>query len=331
MATITSTTMPTLADLAKRMDPDGTIAKVIELLVQRNPILQVMPWAECNDGTAHKTTVRNGLPTAAWRMLNYGVPSSKSATTQVRDTTGMLETFAKIDLALAKLNGNSAAWRLSEEAPFRETMNQNVASTLFYGDVTVNPERFTGLAPRFSSSTAENGRNIIKGDGSGSDNTSIWLMVMGENTVHGLYPKGSTAGLDVRDLGEDTASDGAGGEYQILRTHYKWDCGLTMRDWRYVVRICNIDVSNLTKTGSTGSDLIDLMAQALEAVEDLNLGTPAFFGNRTVSSFLRRQIANKVSSSTLTMGDVAGKRVMMFDEVPFYRTDAILNTEATVA
>ena len=331
MATITSTTMPTLADLAKRMDPDGTIAKVIELLVQRNPILQVMPWAECNDGTAHKTTVRNGLPTAAWRMLNYGVPSSKSATTQVRDTTGMLETFAKIDLALAKLNGNSAAWRLSEEAPFRETMNQNVASTLFYGDVTVNPERFTGLAPRFSSSTAENGRNIIKGGGAGSDNTSIWLMVMGENTVHGLYPKGSTAGLDVRDLGEDTASDGAGGEYQILRTHYKWDCGLTMRDWRYVVRICNIDVSNLTKTGSTGSDLIDLMAQALEAVEDLNLGTPAFFGNRTVSSFLRRQIANKVSSSTLTMGDVAGKRVMMFDEVPFYRTDAILNTEATVA
>jgi hypothetical protein len=331
MATITSTTMPTLADLAKRMDPDGTIAKVIELLVQRNPILQVMPWAECNDGTAHKTTVRNGLPTAAWRMLNYGVPSSKSATTQVRDTTGMLETFAKIDLALAKLNGNSAAWRLSEEAPFRETMNQNVASTLFYGDVTVNPERFTGLAPRFSSSTAENGRNIIKGGGAGSDNTSIWLMVMGENTVHGLYPKGSTAGLDVRDLGEDTASDGAGGEYQILRTHYKWDCGLTMRDWRYVVRICNIDVSNLTKTGSTGSDLIDLMAQALEAVEDLNLGTPAFFGNRTVSSALRRQIANKVSSSTLTMGDVAGKRVMMFDEVPFYRTDAILNTEATVA
>lgn len=331
MAVITSTTMPTLADLAKRMDPDGSIAKVIELLVQRNPILDVLPWAECNDGTGHKTTVRNGLPTATWRQLNYGVPSSKSATTQVRDSTGMLETYAKIDKALADLNGNSAAWRLSEESPFRESMNQGVASTIFYGDTNTNPERFMGMAPRFNSSTAENGRNIIKGGGSGSDNTSIWLMVMGENTVHGLYPKGSQAGLAVRDLGEDTASDGAGGEYQILRTHYKWDCGLSVRDWRYVVRVCNIDVSDLTKNASAGADLIDLMAQALEAVEDLNMGTPAFFGNRTVSSFLRRQIANKVASSTLTMGDVAGKRVMMFDEVPFYRTDAILNTEATVA
>lgn len=331
MATITSSTMPTLADLAKRMDPDGTHARVAELLVQRNPILEVMPLAECNDGSGHRTTVRNGLPTATWRQLNYGVPSSKSATTQVRDSCGMLETYAKIDLALAKLNNMSAAWRLGEEGAFREAMNQGVASTMFYGDTNANPERFMGLAPRFNDSTAENGRNIIKAGGSGSDNTSIWLAVLGENTVHGIYPKGSDAGLQVRDLGEDTASDGAGGEYQILRTHYKWDIGLSVRDWRCVVRICNIDVSDLTKNAASGADLIDLLAQALETVEDLNLGTPAFFGNRTVSSFLRRQIANKVASSTLTMGEVTGKRVMMIDEVPFYRTDAILNTEATVA
>lgn len=331
MATITTNTMPTLADLAKRMDPDGTHAKVAELLAQNNPVLQVLPLAECNDGTGHRTTVRNGLPAAAWRQLNYGVPSSKSSTTQVKDACGMLESYAKIDLALAKLNNMSASWRLGEEAAFREAMNQAMASTLFYGDTSVNPERFLGLAPRFNDSAAENGRNIIKGGGSGSDNTSIWLMVMGDQTVHGIYPKGSTAGLDVRDLGEDTASDGAGGEYQILRTHYKWDMGMCVRDWRYVVRICNIDVSDLTKNASAGADLIDLLAQSLEAVENLNLGTPAFFGNRTIASFLRRQIANKVANSTLNMGEVAGKRVMMIDEVPFYRTDAILSTEATVA
>jgi hypothetical protein len=331
MATITTNTMPTLADLAKRMDPDGTHAKVAELLAQRNPILDVLPLAEANDGTGHKTTVRNGLPASTWRQLNYGVPSSKSATTQVRDGCGMLETYAKIDLALARLNGMSAAWRLGEEAAFRESMNQSMASTLFYGDTSVNPERFMGLAPRYNDSTAENGRNIIKGGGSGSDNTSIWLLVMGENTKHGIYPKGSDAGLMVRDLGEDTATDGAGGEYQILRTHYKWDMGFSVRDWRYGVRICNIDTSELTKTGSTGADLVDLLAQALEAVEDLNLGTPAFFGNRTIASFLRRQITNKVAASTLSMGEVAGKRVMMIDDVPFYRTDALLNTEATVA
>lgn len=331
MATISSATMPTLADLAKRMDPDGNIAKVIEMLAQRNQILDLMPWAECNDGTGHKTTVRTGQPGATWRQLNYGVPSSKSATVQVRDATGMLETYAKIDKALADLNNNSASWRMSEETPFRESMNQNVASTLFYGDTRANPERFMGLAPRFSDSTAENGRNIIKGGGSGSDNTSIWLVVWGENTIHGLYPNGSPAGLQMRDLGEDTASDGNGGEFQILRTHYKWDCGLSVRDWRYIVRIPNIDVSDLTKNASSGADLLDLMAQALEVVEDLNMGTPAFYGNRTIASYLRRQIVNKVASSTLSMGEVLGRKVMMMGEVPFYKTDAILNTEATVA
>jgi len=331
MATISSSTMPTLADLAKRMDPDGNISKVIEMMAQNNQVLDMMPWSECNDGTNHKTTVRNGLPTPVWRQLNYGVPSAKSSTTKVQDATGMLEIYAKIDKSLADLNNNSAGWRLSEEAPFREAMNQTLASTLFYGDTTSNPERFMGLAPRFADSTAENGRNIIKGGGAGSDNTSIWLVGWGENTAHGLYPKGSQAGLQVRDLGEDTASDGAGGEYQILRTHYKWDCGFTVRDWRYIVRICNIDVSDLTKNASAGADLIDLLAQALETIESLDGVRPALYGNRTIASFLRRQIVNKVASSTLTQGEVAGRRVMMVGEVPFYRTDAILSTEATVA
>lgn len=333
MATVTSSTMPTLADLAKRMDPNGNISRVIEMLTQNNQILDLMPWAECNDGTNHKTTVRTGLPAAVWRQLNYGVPSAKSGTVKVQDSTGMLEIYAKIDKSLADLNGNSAAWRMSEEAPFRESMNQNVASTLFYGDTATTPERFLGLAPRFNSTSAENGRNIIKADSgaSGSDQTSVWLIGWGDNTCHGLYPKGSNAGLQVRDLGEDTASDGAGGEYQILRTHYKWDCGFTVRDWRYIVRICNIDTSALTKGASAGADLIDCFAQALETIESLDGVTPAFYGNRTVASFLRRQIVNKVANSTLTQGEVLGRRLMMIGEVPFYRTDALLNTEAIVS
>lgn len=332
MATITSANWPTLAEVIKRTEPDGNISKIAEMLTQKNEILTDMPWVECNDGTSHKTTVRNGLPSAAWRALNYGVPSSKSATTRVQETTGMLETYAKIDLALANLNGNSAAWRMSEETAFREAMNQQLASTLFYGDTGTNPERFLGLAPRFSSLTAENARNIIRADSgaSGSDQTSVYLIVWGDQTVHGLYPKGSPGGLQVRDLGEDTAVDGAGGEYQILRTHYKWDCGLSVRDWRYVVRVCNIDVGNLTKTGATGSDLIDALTLALEAVEDLTSGTPVFYANRTVTSFLRRQIVNKVAASTLSMQEVGGRRVLDFDGVPVRRTDALLNTEAVV-
>ncbi|MFU1966163.1 major capsid protein, partial [Bordetella bronchiseptica] len=145
---------------------------------------------------------------------------------------------------------------------FIEGMNQTQATTLFYGDSSIDAEKFMGLTPRFNSLSAENGQNIIDAGGTGSDNASIWLTVWGPNTLHTIYPKGSQAGLQSRDLGEDTLIDAAGGRYQGYRTHYKWDIGLTLRDWRYVVRIANVDVSELTKNASAGADLIDLMTQA---------------------------------------------------------------------
>jgi len=331
MATL-NTFMPTLADIATRLDPDNSVAQVIELLNQTNPILEDMTWIEGNLPTGHKTTIRSGLPTGTWRKLNYGVQPEKSTTVQVTDTTGMLESYAEVDVDLVKLNNNEAAFRLSEDRAFIEGMNQTMATTLFYGDASLDPEKFTGLAARYSQkSGVENGENIILGGGSGSDNTSIYLVVWGPNTIHGIYPKGSTAGLQVKDLGEDTVYDANGGRFQAFRTHYKWDCGLTLRDWRYVVRIANIDVSDLTKNASAGADLIDLLAQAVEIPPNLNLGRAVFYANRTITSFLRRQIANKVSASTLTMDQVAGKKVLTFDGIPFKRTDALLNTEATIS
>lgn len=330
MATL-STTNPTLADVAARLTADGKIdPNIIEMLAETNEILDDMTVIEANSFTEHKTTVRSGLPTATWRKLNYGVQPTKSRTVAVKDTMGMLENYAEVDKALADLNGNSAAWRLSEDRAFIEGMNKDMATTLFYGDSSLDPEKFMGLAPRYNLKSAENGDNIIDAAGTGSDNASIWLVVWGQNTCHSIYPKGSPAGLQARDLGEDTLTDAAGGRYQGYRTHYKWDVGLTLRDWRYVVRIANIDVSDLTKNASAGADLIDLMTQALELIPNVGMGRPCFYMPRKLRSFLRRQITNKVVNSTLTMEEVAGKKVVTFDNVPCRRSDALLLTEARV-
>ena len=154
---------------------------------------------------------------------------------------------------------------------------------------------------------------------------------MGPNTLHTIYPRVRRAGLQSRDLGEDTLIDAAGGRYQGYRTHYKWDIGLTLRDWRYVVRIANVDVSELRrKMPSAGADLIDLMTQAVELIPNVGMGRPAFYMPRKVRSFLRRQITNKVATSTLTMEEIAGKKVVAFDGIPCRRTDALLLTEARV-
>lgn len=329
-----STIHPTLSDVAKRLDPDGKVAKIVEILSLNNEILDDMVWAEGNLPTGNRTTIRSGLPTPTWRKLYGGVQPTKSRTVQVTDNCGMLEAYAEVDKALADLNGNAPAFRLSEDMAHIEGMNQELSQTLIYGNEGTEPEAFTGFAPRFNSLSAENGGNILSGAGNSNTNTSIWLVGWGLNTCHGIYPKGSTAGLKSEDKGVVTIEsvDGAGGRMEAYRTHYRWDAGLTVRDWRYIVRIANIDVANLKKDATSSSaDLIDLMTQALELIPNLNMVRPAFYCSRTVRSFLRRQIANKVASSTLTMDTVAGKKAVMFDNVPVRRTDAILNTESAVS
>ena len=247
----------------------------------------------------------------------------------------MMEAYAEIDKSLADLNGNSAEFRLSEDKAFMEAMNQEFCKTLFYGDTNVNPEKFVGLAPRYSAlSGAASSANVLSAGGS-ADLTSIWLLGFGDNSLHGIYPKGSIAGIKHTDLSAGqpegvTLTDTAGGKYQGYRTHYKWDCGLTLRDWRYCVRIANIDTGDLTKNAATGADLIDLMTQAIELLPNQTSTRMVFACNRTIRSFLRRQIQNKTVYN-LTAENVAGKRVVMFDGIPVRRVDQILNSETAVS
>lgn len=319
-----------LLEITKRTDPNGSASAIAELLSQSNDVLEDLPFIEGNLPTGHRTTVRTGLPSVAWRKLNGGIPRGKSRTAQIDEAVGMLEAFGQVDVDLALLNGNTAAYRMQENKAFMEAMNQEMAATLFYGDSATAPEEFLGLSARFNDLSADNGENIIDAAGAGSDNTSIWLVGWGDNSIHGIYPKGSTAGLYHEDLGKDRVVDADGNYYMAYLDHYQWKCGIALRDWRYVVRIANIDRSDLTKDASAGADLVNLMTRALEQIYSLSGVRPAFYVNRTIRSILRQQIVAKTVNSTLTMENVAGKEVLAFAGVPVRRTDALNNAEARV-
>lgn len=330
---VLGTTNPTLADLAKVTDPDGSIADVVEILNATNEVLMDMSFLEGNLTTGHRTSIRSGLPTPTWRKLYGGVQPTKSRAVQVTDNTGMMEDYSEVDKALVDMAGNPAAFRLQEDRPHIEGMNQEFASTLFYGDESTAPEEFTGFAPRYSSLSAENGDNIINGGGSGSDNGSIWLICWGPNTCHGIIPKGSKAGIQQRDLGEVTIenADGSNGRMQAYRTHYRWDVGLSVRDWRYVVRIANIDRSLLTADISTGADLNDLMHQAWTELPSTSAGRCSWYMDKQVMSFLRRQTSNAVQNSTLSVDMVGGTMQTSWGGIPIRRVDALRTNEATVS
>jgi hypothetical protein len=323
----------TLADWAKRLDPDGKVPVIVELLSQTNEILTDMLWIEGNLPTGHRTTVRTGLPAVAWRLLNQGVQPSKSTTAQIDEQCGILEAWSEVDCDLARLNGNIAQFRLSEAQAFIEAMNQEMASTLFYGNGGVAPEEFTGLAPRYSSLAAPNGQNILSAGGTGSDNTSIWLVVWGQTSVHGIFPKGTTAGLTHEDYGEVTIQDAngiAGARLRAYQERWQWKAGIALRDWRYVVRIANIDVSDLGT--SSEADLIPLMIRAVHKVPSLTLGRAAWYMNRTVYTHLDVQRYKKVQSGGgITFAEVDGVERATFRGIPIATCDAILNTEQAVA
>jgi hypothetical protein len=346
MATL-GTTALTYADWAKRLDDNYKIATIIELLSQTNEILDDMMVVEGNLPTGHKTTVRTGLPQATWRLLNQGVPNAKSTTAQITDTCGNLETYSVIDKDIADLNGNTQEFRLSEVKAFLEGMSQQVASTLIYGNQFVNPERFTGFAPRYSTKTAANSQtaaNVLDGGGTASTNTSIWIVVWGSDTVHATFPKGKVTGLQHRDMGEWPVLDSSSNTYQAYRDHFKWEIGLVLRDWRYCARIANIDVSLLT--GVAAANLINLIVRALYRLPTApagattiqtsdspevraSMGRSVIYCNRVIRTYLDLQAMNK-TNVLLRIEEFDGKPVTTFRGIPVRTCDAILNTEAQV-
>ena len=333
MATLGANVL-TLMDVAKRIDPDGKVAAIAELLSQSNEILDDMVWKEGNLETGERLTVRTSLPTPAWRLLNQGVSVGKSTTAQVTEGTGIMECWSEVDKDLAELNGNTSAFRLSEAQAFLEAMNQEMASTLFYGNSATAPEEFTGFANRYNSLSGSIGQNVITGSGSQSDNSSIWLVVWGANTVYGIYPKGSKAGLVHTDKGLQVveSSAGVGGSrLEVYQDKFQWKCGLAVKDWRYAVRIPNIDISNLVAK-SSAADLIELMIKAIYRIPNLKMGRPAFYMNRSCLQMLDIQRRDDViSGGGLTWMEVDGKRVPTFRGIPIRTVDALTEAESAVA
>lgn len=323
------TNVYTLADWAKRLDPDGKVAKIVDILAETNEILQDALFMQGNLPTGHRTTVLTGLPSVTWRKLNRGIQPSKFTTVQVDDTCGMAEALAKVDEALIRLNGNSAAARLAADKPYIEAMNQEIAGGMFYFDTDLDPEKFLGLAARYPYSDAP---GVIDNGGSGSDVTSIWLIVWGADTVHMIFPKGSKAGIEQRDIGKGEPilvddDETPAGQYLAFATHYKWDVGLTVRDWRYVQRVCNIETTIDAANSFDHKKLIE----AYNAIPNIKAGRAALYCNKTIKTQMDIAAADSSNRIFQQTKDAFGKPVTEFFGIPVRKVDQILDTETALS
>lgn len=336
--------LPNVVNVTKRMDPDGSIATIAELLAQTNPILMDIPMLEGNLPVGHRTTIRADIPEPQLRMLNYGTRPTKSKTIQVDDSTCMIEDWAEVDKDLALLNGNSAEFRLSENSAHIEGMSNKASDLLFYGDSISDPKSMMGIAPRYGSLTMTAGipagkptatknsiylPNIINNGGTGNTLTSIYYVVWGPNTVHGIYPKGSVAGLIDDDLGEVTLTDNDGGKFRGYQSHYQWKMGLSVRDWRYISRLCNIDLSSLLSTDAEMVTLYKNMIKMMHAIPQGGRSRGVFYCGAAISAALDLAATEK-SNLALGMTEVFGEEVLAFRRRPIRECDSILETETQV-
>ncbi|NJL06815.1 MAG: hypothetical protein HC900_00060 [Methylacidiphilales bacterium] len=340
MATI-GTTYPTLVD-AHKQSAEG---QVLEILSQQGPILDDAMAVECNMQAIHRHMIRTGLPSVAWGRLYQGIPQSKATMQQVDDTTGFLEAASAVDTRLLALANDQARMRLTESAPFLEAMNQEMATGIFYHDTATTPEKFKGLAARYSAyyaganNTKPNNAagQVVDGGGRGSDNTSIWFVTWGDHATHLLFPKGTKAGISVEDKGEQRVTDGTG-PYYVKETLFRWHLGLAVKDWRYNARVANIDVSDML-SGSV--DLWALLRKGYYRLQsrrrDAKASRIAVYMNRDVLEILDAQSSDRAllaanpNYTGLSQATIEGKEVKTYRGIPIRETDAILNTEAALS
>ncbi|MBR1617478.1 phage capsid protein [bacterium] len=331
MATVGNTYL-TLKDHFAQKENGHITNTIVDLLSQSNVLIEDAVVRECNEGSTHKTTVRNGLPEVEFRKFYQGVNASKGEYTQITDTTGMIEVYSQVDKSLADLEGDTQQFRLNEATAFVESMNNTVQKNIFYGSKATNPAGFDGLATRYNSISNDPnsiGYRVIDAGGTGSTNTSIWFITWGDLHTHLLYPKGSQMGLVHEDKGAQTATDANGNMYEVYRDHFKWDVGMTVRDFRSNARIANIDVTKLS--GNSAPDLIKLMISAYHRVKRFaKTGNTVIYCNETIETYLHFQAVNKANVN-LSFEDFAGKPIISFMGIPVKCADQLVNTEEAVA
>ena len=326
---------PTLVDVASRLDANGDIAPIAEVLAQNNAILKHLRWQECNMTEGHKHSIRTGIPEPTWRGLYEGVQPTKSTTASVIDVTSNLEMYAEVDCDLANLNGNTYAFRLSEQTAAFQGMANAVAAALYYGDNDKDIRKFTGLATRYNTLAKKtpSSRNCISAIDSTYVNTPdgyTSIFIVNLEQFIGLYPKGSRYGLDHKDKGQQTveAPDGKG-KMEAYQDHYKWMPGAALMDWRGCARICNIPIKDGV-VDLTGDALLKKMIVAKNRIPaNLRKSLVMFMPTEVFTAL--ETIALDKSSNAVKIVEAAEQFKTHFFQIPMEADDAISLNEAKIA
>lgn len=333
MVTLASNNM-TIEDAVRRMDANGNLIPIGELLNQRNGIITDIPWREGDTVGGHMISQRTSLPQIQTVTIGQGVVPSASSTAQILEAPEILAGWQNMDQYVANYGGDAAGKRASEDVAFVEQFDQTVARRFIYGNGLTTVGQMNGLAVRYGALTgtsAQTATNIVDCGGTGSINMSAWLIGWGPRTFYGWYPKGSPGGLYRKDWGMMPRTNPDGTEQVVYRTEYSWHIGCALEDWRFVSRGANIDRAALTTQSAAAPDLFTKFINMINVIFDINMCRPSFYINRTTRMMLDIQARNDVLSGGQLKYDVVdGKRMEFFQNIPITLMDQLTQTEPRI-
>ena len=316
---------------------DRILGRTIEFMRQSDPFMDDMGWVQCNSGENHESKYRTSLPAAYFRMVNDYIPKGRSTTQKQIDTTGSIEAWSEIDAEFidgSAAEGHGAEIRIDESKATIMGIGNTAAHMMLYGSLAEDPRAFDGLAVRYSRLSDDReciGYNVIDAGGTGTDNTSMWLVNYSPQTIYGIYPASGALGIQRHDYGRTIDKNGDGDGRPVYQDYYTRKLGLCIEDWRSTVRIANIPVSAIADDAKA-VDLIGLLTDAFykipNVVRAIDKVNPIIYCPTPVAAALTKLSQEK--TSPITIRNVQGAPVKDFWEYKIKECDAFLTNEERV-
>lgn len=315
------------------------------VLDRMTPLIRMLPMKPSNNILSNIATRTDSLPVASTRRFNEGIKSTASKNAPVNDPIALFEDYSEVDKDLWEIQNDPNVWRADQDMNHIEGLFQLLESMCFYGSLSTNAGAFNGLATRFNNLTSlPNGDaqwkpNVWDGGSTAAGAvTSAWILEFGEDSIYGIYPPNTPAGLSIRDLGEATKEtpDGTTAtsntyKYQVLRTLLKWWVGIQISDERAVQRVANINPVALSNNNFDENIFIQAI-NYLPRMGDAP-GT-VILVNRALKTQMDIRAVSQKTNSYFTQdegtGDIWGRRVTRFQGIPIFVAEKILSTETVV-
>ena len=314
----------TIYEQAKRLDPDGSAAKIAEILEQKNTIFKDAPVFMANDQNSNVSTVRLAHGGANVRRINKGATLTSSATKQIRDEIMLIEDWVRIDEKIMEMQADQKRFRFGEIKGCLNGIMDGFHDNFWYGGGGDIGE-VTGLMNRYNLTSME---NVYSAGGSGSDTSSVVAIQWGEDTVHMVYPRGGTVGIEDEDKGKMTVYDSSGNPFDAFVNKIRLQFGIVVKDPSAIQRVANIESSGTT-TNLRVSTVIDTLIEAINNLPDSGDGA-VLYVNRALKAQID-QMAYSKSNAAFNYMDVGGKRISMFMEVPVRLNEAMVATETAIS